>query len=132
MRLEPKAVIYATCTPQLKDASVKGRRCSTHSREARHGKHHAQNLVVGAASIDIPPNGTGSFTGEWHVPEHMHVVALSTHQHRRGTGVAINRVDSGGGDLGDGHSRSWEHPTQRWFPEALDLQPGDGFRFTCT
>jgi hypothetical protein len=134
-RLEPHAIIYANLhLHNYKTHPVKGQAVFNFI-PAKPGtvKHHAQNLTVGSFDLDIPPHGTASFTGEWHVPENMHIVELSTHQHRRGTGVTINRVDAAGGDMGElVYSRSWEHPTERWFPEPLALQPGDGFRFTCT
>jgi hypothetical protein len=95
-------------------------------------KHHAQNLVVGTINFEIPPKGTGSVTAEWRAPANLHIVNLSTHQHRRGTRVAVSRIDAAGNDMGDlVLSTRWEHPTVRWFPEAMDLPAGEGFRFTC-
>jgi hypothetical protein len=134
VRLEPHAIIYANLhLHNYKKKPVKGQAVFNFI-PAKKGtvEHHAQNLSIGSFAIDIPANGTGSLTAEWHTPANMHIVALSTHQHRRGTGISVNRVDGAGADMGElVYSRSWEHPNVRWFPTALALEPGEGIRFTC-
>jgi hypothetical protein len=134
VRLEPHAVIYANLhhhnylTKPVKGQAV------YNFLPAKKGtvKHHAQNLVIGTLAINIPANGTGSFTGEWRAPEKLHIVNLSTHQHHRGTRMVINRIDAAGNDMGElVLTNRWEHPTVRWFPEAMELPAGEGFRFRC-
>jgi hypothetical protein len=95
-------------------------------------RHHAEAFTVGSFDIDIPPLGTASLTGEWHTTTPLNVVQLSTHEHHRGTGVTIDRLDANGVDQGElVHTTDWEHPTTRWFEQAMRIEPGEGFRFTC-
>jgi hypothetical protein len=132
--LEPHAVIYANLHHHnYKTKPVKAQGVFNFI-PAKKGtvKHHAQNLTVGALNFSVPAHGTASITGEWHTPGKLHIVQVSTHQHRRGTGVSVHRVAADGSDLGElVLTRSWEHPTVRWFPDALELQAGEGLRFTC-
>ena len=96
-------------------------------------KHHAQAFTVGTTQIDIPANGTASVTGEWHAPADLNLVSISTHQHRRGTDILVHMIDAAGNDMGElVDSPSWEHPSVRWFQQAMRLQAGEGFRFTCS
>ena len=96
-------------------------------------RHHAQALTVGPTQIDIPAQGSASLTGEWHTPIDLNMVQLSTHQHHRGTLMTVHRIDAAGNDLGEEvESPSWEHPTVQWYPQALRIAAGEGFRFTCT
>jgi len=134
VRLEPHAVIYANLhLHNYKKKPVKGQAVFNFI-PAKKGtvEHHAQNLTVGSFAIDIPAKASASLTAEWRAPSNMHIVALSTHQHRRGTGITVNRIDGTGADMGElVYSARWEHPNVRWFPTALALEPGEGFRFTC-
>jgi hypothetical protein len=134
VRLEPHAAVYSNLhLHNYKSEPVKGQAVFNFIR-AKKGtvKHHAQNLTVGSFNIDVPAHGTASITGEWHSPGDLHIVQLSTHQHHRGTGVSIHHIDAAGNDLGElVLTRSWEHPTVRWFPEAMQLPAGEGLRFTC-
>ena len=95
-------------------------------------KHHAQTLTVGSWDIDIPPLGSASLTGEWRTPVPLNIVQLSTHQHHRGTLDSVHRIDAAGNDMGDlVDSPDWQHASVRWYPQALRIEPGEGFRFTC-
>ena len=135
VRLEPHANVYANLhyhnyrgTPVHTDAVF-------NFIPARKGtvKHHAQAFTVGTFQIDIPANGSASVTGEWHAPTDLNIVAVSTHQHRRGTDILVHRIDGGGNDMGPlVDSPRWEHPNVRWFEQAMRLQSGEGFRFTCS
>lgn len=96
-------------------------------------QHHAQAFTVGTIQIDIPPNGSAELTGEWHTSVPLNFVQLSTHQHHRGTGVTINRIDAQGNDMGElVITNRWEHPTVRWFDAGtMRLEAGEGLRFHC-
>jgi hypothetical protein len=101
---------------------------------ARRGtvKHHAQAFTVGSFDIHIPPHATATITGDWHAPADLNLVSISTHQHRRGTGVRVDRIDAAGNDLGElVESPNWEHPTVDWYTNALRIPAGGGLRFTC-
>jgi hypothetical protein len=134
VRLEPHAILYPnlhfhnyTAEPVLAQAVF-------NFTPARKGtiRHHAQSLTVGSFQIDIPPDGTASLTGVWHAPTDLNIVQLSTHQHHRGTQMSVHHIDASGADLGPlVVSDNWDHPTVRWFPQALRIPAGDGFRFTC-
>ena len=135
VRLQPEANVYANLhyhnygvTPVDTDAVF-------NFIPARKGtvKHHAQAFTVGTIQIDIPANGSASVTGEWHAPTDLNVVSVSTHQHHRGTDVLVHMIDAAGNDMGAlVDSPSWEHPSVRWFQQAMRLQAGEGFRFTCS
>jgi hypothetical protein len=136
VRLEPHANVYANlhyhnygATPVKTDAVF-------NFIPARKGtvQHHAQSFVVGTVQFDIPADGSASVTGEWHAPTDLNIVSVSTHQHRRGTDVLVHRIDAGGNDMGAlVDSLDWEHPTVQWYePQAMRLQAGEGFRFTCS
>jgi hypothetical protein len=95
-------------------------------------RHHAQSIVVGSFDIHIPPLSHAALTGEWHTPNALNLVQISTHQHHRGTRVTVDRVDPQGNDLGPlVVSTQWDHPSVRWFPEILRIPAGEGIRFTC-
>src|SRR5262249_61200695 len=82
--------------------------------------------------VSTPADGTATLAGEWRAAQTMHIVAVSTHQHHRGSGISVHQLDGAGTDMGElVYSRSWEHPNVRWFPEPLTVAPGEGFRFTC-
>jgi hypothetical protein len=53
---------------------------------------------------------TSSLTAEWHIRP-MHIVAISTHQHRRGTGISVNRLDANGADMTSSSGARWGHRT---------------------
>jgi hypothetical protein len=136
VRLQPHAIVYPnlhfhnyTAEPILGQAVF-------NFIPARKGtvRHHAQAFTVGSFQISIPPLGGATLTGEWHTTTALNFVQLSTHQHRRGTGVTVNKVDAAGTDMGELVSTSsWEHPTVRWFNEGTErLEAGQGVRFTCT
>ena len=96
-------------------------------------QHHAQAFTVGTLQFSIPAKGSASVTGEWHAPVDLNLVSVTTHQHRRGTNILVHRIDGGGADMGElVESPSWEHPTIKWFPQAMRLSAGEGFRFTCS
>jgi len=103
---------------------------------ARRGsvKHHAESLVVGnIPDISIPPRGHGSLTAEWRAPIALNVIQLSSHQHKRGTGVTIHRLDAAGNDLGEVYAtQDWQHPLEVWHADPpMRIPQGEGFRFTC-
>jgi len=133
--LQPHANVYANlhyhnygATPVTTDAVF-------NFIPARKGtvKHHAQAFTVGTTQIDIPANGTSSVTGEWHAPADLNIVSISTHQHHRGTDILVHMIDAAGNDLGElVDSPDWQHPSVRWFQQAMRLQAGEGFRFTCS
>ena len=133
--LQPHANVYANlhyhnygATPVTTDAVF-------NFIPARKGtvKHHAQAFTVGTTQIDIPANGTSSVTGQWHAPAELNLVSISTHQHHRGTDVLVHMIDAAGNDMGElVDSPDWEHPSVHWFQQAMRLQAGEGFRFTCS
>ena len=46
--------------------------------------------------------------------------------------MTVHRIDAAGNDLGEDFvSPSWEHPTIHWYPQALRVAAGEGFRFVC-
>jgi hypothetical protein len=134
VHLEPHAVLYSNLhlhnffpTPIMAEAVF-------NVIPARKGsvRHHAQSLTVGSYDIDIPPLGSASLTGQWHAPVALNIVQLSTHQHHRGTLVSVHQMDAAGNDMGElVASPDWQHATVRWFPHALRVDAGEGFRFTC-
>ncbi len=135
VRLEPHAIVYPNLHfHNYSDKAVDGEAVFNFI-PARKGtvRHHAQAFTVGSAQIDIPANGSAALTGEWHTSAPLNFVQLSTHQHRRGSGVTVNRVDAAGNDMGQlVVTTNWEHPTVRWFNEGtMRLEPGEGLRFTC-
>jgi hypothetical protein len=133
--LQPHANVYANlhyhnygATPVTTDAVF-------NFIPARKGtvKHHAQAFTVGTIQFAIPANGTASVTGEWHAPADLNLVSISTHQHHRGTDVLVHMIDATGNDMGElVDSPDWEHPSVHWFQQAMRLQAGEGFRFTCS
>ncbi len=135
VRLEPHANVYANLhyhnygtTPVDTDAVF-------NFIPARKGtvKHHAQAFTVGTTQFDIPANASASVTGEWHAPADLNIVSVSTHQHRRGTDILVHMIDAAGNDMGPlVDSPNWEHPSVRWFQQAMQLKAGEGFRFTCS
>src|SRR5213078_3840226 len=73
-------------------------------------RHHAEQMTIGDYQISIPPLGTASLTGEWIAPFAMNVIQLSSHEHKRGTRVAIHLL-SGGQDAGQiFENDDWNHP----------------------
>jgi hypothetical protein len=59
------------------------------------------------------------------------VIELSSHQHKRGTRVTIERLE-GAANMGQiFETTNWETPTELWPPEPMRVRAGDGFRFTC-
>jgi hypothetical protein len=134
VRLEPQAVVYADLHLHNYSAAEVETGAVFNFVPARRGtvRHHAQAITVGSVQIDIPAHGSASLTGEWHAPIDLNLVQLSTHQHRRGTRMAVSRVDASGSDMGEEVvSASWDHPTVRWYPEALRVHAGEGLRFVC-
>ena len=94
-------------------------------------RHHAEQMTIGDYQISIPPLGTASLTGEWIAPFAMNVIQLSSHEHKRGTRVAIHLL-SGGQDAGQiFENDDWNHPYEYWPATPIRIEPGDGFRFTC-
>jgi hypothetical protein len=135
VRLEPHAAVYA----DLHLHNYSSTRPVTGEAvfnviPARRGtvRHHAQAMTIGSFDIQIPARGDATLTGEWHAPVALNVVQLSTHQHHRGTRVSVHQIDAAGADMGElVESPDWEHPTVRWFEQALRIPAGEGFRFTC-
>ena len=96
-------------------------------------KHHAQALTVGNLNdILLPPQSSASLTSEWYAPTDLNIVQLSTHQHHRGTHTVVRLIDPDGTDRGMlFEAVNWEHPGEKWFPQAFRLRQGQGLRFTC-
>lgn len=135
VRLQPQANVYANLHYHNYGATPVNTDAVFNFIRARKGsvKHHAQAFTVGTIQIDIPANGSASVTGDWHAPTDLNLVAVSTHQHRRGTDVLVHMIDAAGNDMGKVvDSPNWEHPSVRWFQQAMRLQAGEGFRFTCS
>jgi hypothetical protein len=134
VRLEPHAIIYPNLhLHNYLDTAVTAQAVFNFV-PAKKGsvKHHAQNLTVGSFNIDVPANGSGTLTGEWHTPGDLNIVQLSTHQHRRGTGVSVHHIDAAGNDLGElVTTTDWDHPKVNWFRVPKRMHAGEGFRFTC-
>jgi hypothetical protein len=135
VRLEPHAIVYPNLHfHNYTNDSINGEAVFNFI-PARKGtvRHHAQAFTVGSALIDIPAQGSAALTGEWHTRTPLNFVQLSSHQHRRGTGVTVNRVDAEGNDMGRlVDTTNWEHPDVEWYDAgALRLNPGEGLRFTC-
>jgi len=134
VRLEPHAIVYPNLHFHNYSTEPILGQAVFNFIPAKKGtvQHHAQALTVGTFQIDIPANGTASFTGEWHTPSALNLVQISTHQHRRGTRMTIHHVDASGADLGElVESTNWEHPTVQWYQTAQRIPAGDGVRFTC-
>lgn len=135
VRLEPHANVYANLHYHNYGATPLDTDVVFNFIPARTGsvKHHAQAFTVGTFQIDIPAKGSASVSGEWHAPTDLNIVSVSTHQHRRGTGILVHKIDAAGNDMGPlVDSPNWEHPTVRWFKQAMRLQAGEGFGFTCS
>ena len=134
VRLEPHAIVYPNLHfHNYTDVDILGQSVFNFI-PARKGtvQHHAQAFTVGSWDIDIPPLGDGSLTGEWHAPVDLNMVQLSTHQHHRGTRMSVHHIDASGADLGElVVSPDWEHPTVKWYQQALRIKAGDGIRFSC-
>jgi hypothetical protein len=135
VRLEPHAIVYPNLHfHNYSEKSVLGQAVFNFV-PARKGtvRHHAQAFTVGSFQIDIPARGSAALTGEWHTNTALNLVQVSTHQHHRGTGVTVNKIDAAGNDLGLLVSTSnWEHPAVRWFDEGTQrLEAGQGLRFSC-
>lgn len=94
-------------------------------------KHHAESIILGNYAIEVPPHGTASLTSEWHAPVDLNVIQLSTHQHKRGTGVTIDAMVDGvdAGQLF--RNTNWAEPRDYNPPAPIRVKAGDGFRFTC-
>ncbi len=135
VRLEPHAIVYPNLHfHNYSTAPIDGEAVFNFI-PARPGsvKHHAQAFTVGSVQIDIPPRGTATLTGEWHAPAPINFVQLSTHEHHRGSGVTVNKIDAAGNDMGPlVVTTNWDHPTVRWFNAGVErFEAGEGFRFTC-
>jgi len=135
VRLEPHAIIYPNLHyHNYSDEQIAGEAVFNFI-PARKGtvRHHAQAFTVGTIQIEVPPHGSAELTGVWHTDTPLNFAQISTHQHRRGTGVTVNRIDAAGNDLGQlVVTRNWEHPTVRWFDEGkFRLNAGEGLRFSC-
>ena len=134
VRLEPHAIVYPNLHfHNYSDAPVLGQAVFNFIPAPEGSvRHHAQAFTVGSFQIDIPPMGTASLTGEWHTPNDLNLVQISTHEHRRGTTVTVHHVDASGADVGElVVSTNWDHPTVQWYQDAFRLPAGDGIRFTC-
>ncbi len=134
VRLEPHAIIYPNLHFHNYTEAPITAQAVFNLIPARPGrvKHHAQAFTVGSRDISIPARGTASLTGEWHTPVDIHLVQISTHQHRRGTRMSVHQIDANGNDVGElVTSPDWEHPRVNWFTLAKPLHAGDGVRFTC-
>jgi len=135
VRLRPHAIVYPNLHFHNYSTEPVSGEAVFNFIPARKGtiRHHAQAFTVGSLQIDVPAHGTATLTGEWHTNTPLNFVQVSTHQHRRGTGVTVDKVDAGGNDMGEVVSTTdWEHPTVRWFAEGTSrLNAGEGLRFTC-
>jgi hypothetical protein len=134
VRLEPHAVVYPNLHLHNYTTAPLAAQAVFNFIPARKGtvRHHAQALTVGSAEIDIPPGSSASLTGEWHTPTALNIVQLSTHEHHRGTRVAVHHVDAAGNDMGEMVvSDSWQRPTVVWHAPAMRLPAGEGLHFTC-
>jgi hypothetical protein len=135
VRLAPHANVYANLHYHNYQPETINTDAVFNFIPARKGtvKHHAQAFTVGTVQFAIPADGSASVTAEWHAPTDLNIVQVSTHQHRRGTDLLVHMIDAAGDDMGElVDSPNWEHPTVRWFEQAMRLQTGEGFRFTCS
>ncbi len=134
VRLDPHAIVYPNLHLHNYSMAPVTAEAVFNFIPARKGtvRHHAQALTVGSYQIDIPPRSTAALTGEWHTRTALNIVQLSTHEHHRGTQVSVHQIDAAGTDMGElVISKDWEHPSVQWYPQALRLPAGEGFRFTC-
>jgi len=134
VRLEPHAILYGNVHLHNYTSAPIDAEAVFNFIPARKGtvRHHAQAITVGSTDIDIPAHGDAVLTGEWHTRTNLNLVNISTHEHHRGTLVRVHHIDAAGNDMGElVVSNSWEHPSVRWFPQALRLGAREGIRFTC-
>ena len=62
----------------------------------------------------------------------MNVVLLSTHSHKHTTSVDVDVVRAGDRPAPILETVDYRHPELKAFATPLCLEPGDGFRWTCS
>jgi len=93
-------------------------------------EHHADILWMANWSFFLP-EGESSDTTSCTVPYNVKVFSIMSHFHELGTDFTIESK------LGGQYSQiyeneDWSHPIVEQFDPPMDLQAGDGFRWTCT
>jgi hypothetical protein len=94
-------------------------------------EHIAQIFNFSNMTIDTPPGGKTSFTGECKVTEDIKLMSLTRHTHRWGTGYEV--WFAGGPQDGEQifSSPDFEHDLYHSFESPIDVKTGEGFRFRC-
>ena len=94
-------------------------------------EHIAQIFSFANMTIDTPAGGKGSFTGECAVKNDIKLMELTRHTHRWGQDYKV--WYAGGEHDGDlvFQSPDYEHDVDYFYDTALDVKPGEGFRFQC-
>ena len=97
-------------------------------------KYQAANfLAVGTIQIDIPPNSTYSTGPRFQViPPDMHMVLVTTHEHRLGT-RAQAWASASAGDLSNpiADDMDWANPAWRALTPQIDFDGTNGLTFQC-
>ncbi len=79
--------------------------------------------------INVPPGQTTATSQTWTTDQPIKVIALSSHMHRHGERFTIATLRDGKQVY---ESTAWDDPKVLNLNPPLALQPGDGFRYTCT
>jgi hypothetical protein len=103
-------------------------------RRARPGsiRHHARMFSLGTFRIRVPPRERASVQAAWTAAFPMNVVVLTTHSHRHTESVAVELLRGGASTGVVLETRSYTEPAVQLHATPLRLEPGDGFRWTCT
>jgi hypothetical protein len=103
-----------------------------HLTDASSVKQIADTFAFYNFTIDVPPGGTGSFTGECHFKSDVLLASVTRHTHRWGTDFKVWYV---GGTRDSSApfwtSQDWEHEVDYAFGEPLLMKAGEGLRFQC-
>ena len=90
----------------------------------------AATYFFGTMNIDIAPGSAFSKEVTCKPPEAMRLQTMFGHQHRRGTGIAVD-MHAGSTPERVYETELWEGPPIARFDDGLDLTPDGGIRVAC-
>jgi hypothetical protein len=93
----------------------------------------ANFVFWGTTSIDIPPSASSSTGPIFQAgPAGTHLVLVTTHQHRLGTGVQV-WASAQAGDMSDqiADDKDWSNPSWRILSPTVDFNGTNGLTYQC-